>query len=264
MNDKTSGGAATLPRSWKTAAAAVGLGEPRQPRLPAKQKRKSRLLPTQWPKVGGGDLELAHTEAFRSPQFRDLFRPGEIRLLYAGGCPGLGALSHRVHLPAYKASTCSEDGLARRAFELRRDEVGAYFFQNGDYVREDGWDGWFPSHLYPVRGPSSESPVSIRERALIVRMPDGCSAERFDEIFDREVRKGGLDLWAMTPEARNHCAFLGIDPALLQRFTRYPNWAVMPTHEIVGFSIYSGADRLIRIAENAVLELLGMEPTPAE
>ena len=225
---------------------------------PPNSKRKSRKLNTQWPKVGGLNLNLDKTSIFTSPAYLDLFKPGDARLVYAGACPGLSALSRSFLLPAYKASTCSEEGLERRMCELRRDEVGAYYYKEGKYVREPGWNCWYPSHLYPTRRPSTGSPVSVHSRALHVRLPAGCVPERFDEVFDREVRKGALDLWAMTPEALKHSASLGVDPSLLRRFTQYPDWALMPAREIVGFSIFGGTDRLIRIAENAIIKILGL------
>lgn len=232
----------------------------RAPLLPRRGERKTRQLPTEWPKVGGVDLSLYLTAAFLSTHWRDVFEEGEARIIYAAGCSGLGTVSKSVHVPSYKASSCAEGGLSRRMFELNRDEVGAPRYKDGRYIRDEGWDGWFPSHLYPVRGPSPNSPVLVRPRCLIVRLPKTMSADSFDTPFDREVRKAALDVWSMTPEARAHCAAIGADPDLLMRFTRYPDWSVMPVREVVAFSIYSGADRLIRIAENIVLKHYGLSP----
>lgn len=88
--------------------------------------------------------------------------------------------------------------------------------------------------------------------------------EDFDAAFDAIVRHGAVDLWAMTDDARDHCKFLGddIDPAELQRFTEYPKWRLMPVQEICGFSIFSGADRLVRIAEQIIVAHLGLTWQP--
>lgn len=230
----------------------------RAPLLPQRGQRKSRLLPTPWPKVGGVELGLALTDKFLSERWRDQFEEGEARLIYAAGCPGLATVSKSVHMPNYKVSSCAEVGLARRMFELNRDEVGALRFLNGNYVRDQGWNRWFPSHLYPIRGASPNSPVLVRPRCLIVRLPITMPGAAFDDEFDSEVRKGALDVWAMTAEARVHCAAVGVNPDHLLRFTRYPDWSVMPVQEIAGLSIYSGADRLIRIAENILLAHYGL------
>lgn len=258
-----------LPRNFRAAARAVGEnGAPighrqqyddrRAPLLPERGIRKSRLLPTPWPKVGGADLCLKMTDAFLTERWRDQFSEGQARLIYAAGCRGLREISKAAHVPTYKISTCAEGGLSRRMFELNRDEVGALRHCDGEYVRDEGWGSWFPSHIYPVRGASPNSPVLVRPRCLIVCLPITMSTDSFDDPFDREVRKGALDTWAMTPEARAHCTAVGALPDSLMRFTRYPDWSTMPVEEIAGFSIYTGADRLIRIAEKIVLQHLGL------
>ena len=63
----------------------------------------------------------------------------------------------------------------------------------------------------------------------------------------------------MSEDARRHCAFLGIEPSELQRFTAYPGWRLSPAQEICGFSIFSGADRLVALAERIILDHFGLE-----
>ena len=226
-----------------------------------RHKRKNRLLPTRWPKVGGPDLDTRMTGVFATAEFTRAYQPGETRIIYAAGCPALGALSRRISVPNYKVSTCAEDGLSRRMSELRRDEVGAYVYRGGEYVHEEGWVEWFPSHLYPLLGSSPDSPVVAEERAIVVRLPIGMTATVFDSAFDAQVRLGAMDLWAMTEVGMNHCRFLNVDPNDLQRFTAYPRWRIMPVQEIVGFSIFSSVDRLIRIAEQIIVKAVGLEWT---
>ncbi len=50
--------------------------------LPKSRARASRLLPTNWPKVGGDSLSLSLTSAFMSEEWRDTFVPGENRIIY--------------------------------------------------------------------------------------------------------------------------------------------------------------------------------------
>jgi hypothetical protein len=78
------------------------------------------------------------------------------------------------------------------------------------------------------------------------------TSKKFDFAFDALTRKGTIELWAMSEDARRHCAFLGIEPSVLQPFTAYPGWRLSPAQEICGFSIFSGADRLVALAEHII------------
>jgi hypothetical protein len=68
----------------------------------------------------------------------------------------------------------------------------------------------------------------------------------FDAAFDAEIAKGAVHIWAMTKAGTEHCNFLGVDPARLQRVTGYPFGAtkkVSPAQEIVAFRTREDADR---------------------
>jgi hypothetical protein len=224
--------------------------------MPPRGIRKSRPLPTEWAKIGGPDFTPGPTNSFLSEDFRDRYTAGEIRELYIAGCKGLAELSHIAALPLYKASSCAAGRLEQRIFELSRDQYGAWHFADGHFVQDKRWNSWFPSHLHPRLRKSPNSPVECLERSIAVRLPAEMSADEFDRQFDSETRKGAIDLWAMSEQAREHCRVLGVDPSILQRFTEYPGWRRSPAQEICGCTIFSGADRLISLAEKIILNHL--------
>jgi hypothetical protein len=87
------------------------------------------------------------------------------------------------------------------------------------------------------------------------------TAAMFDEEFDREIRKGALDRFVLTPEGIAHCQALGVDPAIAMRATPYPMGAAArhnPCLEIAVFRIREDSDRLVSIAERVVLRHLGL------
>ena len=215
---------------------------------------KPRKLPTDWPKIGGSDFKPGPTNLFLTPEFRDVFRPGFTRLVYAGASVGLGLCAKTAAIPIYKISTCAEDRLGARMAENGRDEYASYYYFEGDYVHEEGWDRWYPSHLHPQQRPSPNSPVQAAERCVKVHLPQSMSPEAFDAAFDAEVSKGAIHEWAMTPDAARHCGYLGVSPATLIRYTVYPGWRLSPALELAGFSIFTGADRIVSLAERIILE----------
>ena len=226
-----------------------------------------QLLPTDWPKVGGRNFIPTQTSIFETPTFRDVWRPGEAREIYAGACEGLQRLGKRLKLPIYKVSTTSGGGVWTRARQLRIDHYGAVWHDGVQYVVDasGGWDSWFPSQLYPRMRPSAGSPVAVAERGILVRLPDTLDPLDFDRSFDAETHKAALNAWVMTEAGRNHCAHINVEPRSYQRFTNYPGATLgkmSPAEEICCFSNRSGADRLIAIAEAVILRHLGLAPTP--
>ena len=63
---------------------------------------KPRKLPTDWPKIGGSDFKPGPTNLFLTPEFRDVFRPGFTRLVYAGASVGLGLSCRTTAIPIYR------------------------------------------------------------------------------------------------------------------------------------------------------------------
>ena len=62
---------------------------------------------------------------------------------------GLAQLASRFRMPLFKVSSCGLGRLAERMQELGRDRYASEWNRNGEYVVEpEGFDGWFPSHLY--------------------------------------------------------------------------------------------------------------------
>jgi hypothetical protein len=150
-------------------------------------------------------------------------------------------------------STCSSGRLPARIAELKKDLYACEWFRGGQYIADpDGFDDWFPSHLRINLPPALNSPVRLNPRAISVQLPDTMSSREFDRAFDAEVRKGALDLWVRSREGQRHCAALGVDPAIAQRFTPYPFGAAArrsPVTEIVSFRKHCDPDRLIAIAD---------------
>jgi hypothetical protein len=233
--------------------------------LPPEDAAKRWQLPTNWPRIGGREFDPKPTDLFQTNDFRRLWAPGpDRRACYAGGCEGLRKLNRILKIPVYKVSTTGADRVWDRNNESRRDRHGS-LWHNGDSYVEDaaGWDDWYPSHLDPQRFPSPESPVIVQKRAIIVPLPNGMEPREFDKLFDAETRKGALNRWVMTQEGRDHCSFLGADPAICQRFSAYRGGdqsRISPADEICGFSTSSGADRIIAIAEKIILEAVGLKP----
>jgi len=232
--------------------------------LPPEDAAKRRQLTTDWPIIGGRAFDPKPTQLFETEEFRKVWNPGpERRACYAAGCNGLRNLSQILKIPMYKVSTTGADRVWNRADESSRDRYGALWHNGQVYVEDAGWNDWFPSHLHPQRFPSPASPVIMQERAIIVPLPIGMDPKKFDELFDAETRKGALNAWVMSQEGRDHSGFLGVDPVIGQRFSPYRGGDqshISPANEIVGFSIYGGADRIIAIVEKILLESVGLKP----
>lgn len=221
------------------------------------------LINTDWARIGGRAFEPAPTDRFASPEFKAMWQAGpHMRAIYAGACEGLAALSRVLQLPIYKVSTTSAKNVWTRMQQLRVDRYGAVRRDGGNYVIDRGWDCWFPSHLKARAFPSPDSPLILAERAILVPLPPDLAPEEFDRRFDAEARHGALDRWLLSPTGRDHVAALGVDPALGQRLTAYPGGLqprLSPAEEIMIFSCcYSGPDRAIAIAENILLQHLGL------
>jgi len=221
-----------------------------------------RFPPSIWPRVGGlGRLEPT-ADLFRREAYRDAYRPGLARQIYAGACFGLRRLSATLQVPLQKVSTCSAGRLLERMKEVSIDQYAGEYSKDGRYVADrDGFRNWYPAHLHTSVRPAVNSPVSASARALTVTLPDTMSAAEFDLDFDAEVRKASIADWVATPEGRYHCAARGVDPALACRATPYPYGDVTrhsPALEIVVFRTRQDVDRLIGLAERVVLKKLGL------
>ena len=223
---------------------------------------RPRYVPSDWPRVGGREELTRISHLFSSTAYRDQYRAGELREIYAAAGAGLGRLVALFRLPLYKVSTCSSGRLPARIAELKKDLYACEWFRGGQYIADpDGFDDWFPSHLRINIAPAVNSPVRPAPRAIGVQLPDTMSSREFDRAFDAEVRKGALDLWVKTPEGRRHCAALGVNPAVAQRFTPYPFGAAArrsPVTEIVSFRKHCDPDRLVAIAERVILRHMGL------
>lgn len=234
-----------------------------QPPVVVPRATRRLLINSDWARIGGRDFEPAPTDRFASPEFKARWQAGpHIRAIYAGACEGLAALSRVLQLPIYKVSTTSATKVWTRMQQLRVDRYGAARRDGEDYVVDPGWDSWFPSHLKAREFPSPDSPLILAERAILVPLPPDLAPEEFDRRFDAEARHGALDRWLLTQAGRDHVAALGVDPVIGQRLTAYPGGLrprLSPAEEIMIFSCcYSGPDRAIAIAENILLQHLGL------
>ena len=235
-----------------------------QPVLRPIQNEQTRLLlQTDFPRIGGRDFTPERTPLFASAEFQSRWAPsGVTRAIYAGACNAMGRLATRLCMPLYKVATTDSRRVWPRMNELRTVSYGSVYCDGQRYVAEPGWNNWFPSQMHVQTLPSPDSPVIITSHAILVPLPVGMTTEEFDVAFDAETRKGALDRWALTPEGRNHCATLGIDPAVMRRLTEYPGGEssrLSPAGEICGFSCRgTGPDRVIAIAEAIILRKLGL------
>jgi hypothetical protein len=147
----------------KLAAASAALARPAA-ELPAilSPKPRPRYFPSDWPKIGGRDDLPEVSDLFVSSAYRDQYRPGQRREIYAAASDGLARLASRLRMPLYKVSTCGPGRLAERMKELGRDRYASEWFREGEYVVEQsGFDKWFPSHLFVTKLPAPNSPVKI-------------------------------------------------------------------------------------------------------
>jgi hypothetical protein len=215
-----------------------------------------------WPRIGGKEELPSTADIFASRAFREAFRSCSAREIYLGASTGLAGLSALLRLPLYKISTVAPGRLNERIYELRADQYGAEYQDGGRHVLDpDGYDDWFPSHIYVTHDAAPDSPVEIHPRALTVHLPTTMSVAMFDAAFDYEIRKGAVDRFVSTPEGIAHCQALGVNPAVAMRGTPYPMGASArhsPCAEIAVFRIREDSDRLVTIAERVVLKHLGL------
>lgn len=232
--------------------------------LPPDGRSPRRRFPVPPPKIGGPDFSPHRTDAFLSEAWRDQFRPGAARVVYAAGCPGLARLCTLLAFPIYKVSTTSPHALWRRVDGVNLDGYGDVVFRDGRYVRERAGWVYFPSQIWPRQPASPGSPVEIRPRCLAIPLPDTLTPEAFDAAFNAEVARASLDVWAMSQAGRDHCATLGVNVAVAQRMTAYDGGArplLVRAREIVPFCIYTQADRLVALCEAVILAHLGIPRT---
>jgi hypothetical protein len=221
-----------------------------------------RFRPSIWPRVGGLGRLPPTSDLFGLAAFRDAYKPGLLREIYAGACFGLRRLSATLQVPLQKVSTCSSGRLVERMRELGADEYASQYLKDGrQIVDRDGFHNWFPAHLHTSVRPAPSSPVRVAARSLTVTLPATMAAADFDRAFDAEVRKASIADWIATPEGQRHCADRGIDPAVARRVTPYRYGAATrhcPAVELVVFRTRNDADRLISLAERVVLQHLGL------
>jgi hypothetical protein len=228
--------------------------------LPLRQPRKSRHYPFDWPKIGAKDLQVGPSNVFVTEEYKDVARPSaRTRRIYFGATTGIArVLAIPLGMPIYKVSTCPEDGLELRMRQCDADAYAAVVREGDGWRKDDGFTGWFPSQIFPTQRPSENSPVRVEPRGLVVTLPKGLEPEEFDALFDAQTRIGAIDRWAMTPEGSAHCAAVGVARDTLIRFTEYPAWKRMPVQELVGATIYAGADRAIAVVESVIAGHYGL------
>lgn len=218
-------------------------------------------LGTCWPRVGGSGFRTPPRDAFLSPGFLERYRPGITRIIYVANCPGLRALAARIAMPLGKVSSCGADRLLERLREASDDGYAAGWINNGELVLETGWAAWDATLLRAVAGSSPNSPVTLTPRAIIVRLPEGMTADAFDVLWDAATRHAALDRWASTRYGASHFAKIGCDPAIAKRRTVYPydtKSRISRATEICTYRLSQDADRLIAVAEALILEALGL------
>jgi hypothetical protein len=222
-----------------------------------------RQSTTDWPRLNA-ERVARPSYAFESEIFRDLYHPGEARLVYVGACPGLRRVAMELHVPCFKIGSCAEWGLNRRMFQLREDPYASAWCCEDRYVIDDDFSTWFPSRIKSWLTPSTQSPVTIVGSAYRVVMPDRMNPETFEEKLRAVTAPAQLFGWLETPDALRHCQAFDVDPAIGRRSTPYYRGALRlsPATEIYTFRPQSDADRLFCALEKIVLDaVVGDERT---
>ncbi len=155
------------------------------------------------------------------------------------------------------ARPCSRSLAWPRIQGMKRRRYGAGCYVDGRYAEDDrNWSEWFLARMSDGIQPSVNSPVSVTERGVLVRLPETLDPSRFDDLMIRAISKGSLARWLQTTEGVGHCAMLGVDPAIGQRFTS-PSVGTGgdpdPVDDIVMCAQGTAQGRMIHVAENAIL-----------
>lgn len=214
-------------------------------------------LPTDFPRIGGRDMRQDHTAAFASPWWQDAFRPGERRELFISYCIGQKDLSFRMRRPCYHVGIDEPGRAWHRIRIMKRRRYGAGCYVDGRYVEDDrDWSEWFLGLMSDKVRPSPGSPITVTERGVLALLPDTLDPALFDGLMIEEILKGSLARWLGTAEGQGHCAMLGVDPAIGQRFTSSPigtGGAPEQVEDIVMCAQWTAQGRIIHVAEQIVL-----------
>ncbi len=209
-------------------------------------------------------LRATISDFFRSAPHRDRQPAMHGREICFARCTGLTALSRLVGWPLLVPVIGMVGGVRARVREYRAVGYGAGWMA-GTELRLDphGFDDWAPARIRPRAGPSPGSPVVVTDVSLTVPLPDGLSWRKFDLAVHQRVCRDSLFAWIATEAGRSHCAALGVDPAMAQRYTVHPGGVVprpSPAVDICMLDAHGGVDLAIAIVEDVLLEhvLLGL------
>ena len=217
-----------------------------------------------WPRIGGVNLLSLSAGAFKSVAFQSAYQPGTLVYIYCAGCgedhrmpevsTGLLGVARRLFAAIHKVSVTAQVKLTDRLRELNRDRYGCVTVSRDGYPCSDrGFDNYMLQHILPGGGPLADSPVSVGNRCLLVRLPLGLSRDEFEERLHQRMHDASLNAWLETAEGRSHCAQIGSAPGEFSRRTSYgfgdsARWSV--AKEFYFFRPKTDdADRLVRIAE---------------
>ncbi|BCB18695.1 hypothetical protein OCUBac02_15890 [Bosea sp. ANAM02] len=220
-------------------------------------------LPTQWPRPGGVALQPLPNDAFTSDAFTKAYQPGFLISIYAAGCgrdhanaaaTGLLGLARTLKAALHKVGVTTQTDPRNRMREMSKVHYGALTITaDGNACSDLGYNTWALTHILPHNDPLPNSPVSIGEMVLNVRLPHDLPAEEFDKRLDKLMRNALLNDWLQSLDGKRHCGYLGIYPETLSRKTVYRFSKSMrrsDTAEIYFFRPKSrDADRLVRLAE---------------
>lgn len=214
-----------------------------------------------WPKIGGRQFQRLPPDIFLRPAYRDACRFTRLRTCYVGECEGIQALSQRFCVPLGKVSTCGGGRLAERLKELSQERYGASIIFNGHEVVEDGYDRW--SVIRPPKGlkVALNSPVEVKDRSLVVKIPHTLADRQFDIRYDELVRLGSLNNWLQTDAGLIHCQKVRADRQYGCRYTSrdYDGASQCEAaQEIVAFRCRSDFARLVQIVEFVIAEHVGL------
>ncbi len=137
-----------------------------------------------------------------------------------GYCIGQKQLGFTLRRPCYHVSIANPGQAWPCIQGMKRRRYGAGCYIDGRYAEDDrNWLEWFLARMSDGIQPSVNSPVSVTERGILVRLPETLDPSRFEDLMVGAIREGSLARWLRTTEGVGHCAMLDVDPAIGQRFT---------------------------------------------
>lgn len=234
-----------------------------------------RWVPTQWPRIGGGDIARLSKNAFSKASFAKTYEPGHRVNVYVGACgesysmpgvqTGLLGVARELLVPIFKIASTECADPRDRIDALNADRYASFRQPKSGDVNDLGFDRWSLQQIRPTRQPMPGAPIELQPRAISIVLPPDLSSRMFEKRLHAAMLNANLNAWLLSPAGRAHCALLGLAPRDLQRFTVYRFGAtarISPADELYLFRPRGeDADRLLGIVEQILFEhVTGIAP----